>query len=518
MRARLAPSRSLALLFVGALAAVLGVVLLSESARVPIRTPLVPRAARGEPLAIPLEGRESRRGGFSFRLALRMHDTAALAAHDELWLFLSSPERGRALLGAEIRVRGSRLRAQGGARRRAISVERPLVLQRSPACLEAGALPLEADLDLAVETRGGAPLFLLGFRPQPGAAPATIQAPPLGARSSAADVRGHLVFYPPTAPRVTLLNQMWRLSAGSLRPVALACLGVGAALAGCLVFPTRPRPGGSVAAGPVVRRTGTGAGLFALSLALLHAALAPPLSAPDEPYHMLGFAELGGRSRTRARHGGVDGGDAPLADPPPAGRALSHDRRRPSVRRGRSRAAADRGRDAQRGAGAAVARGRPGARRKAGAFRAARAAAAQFRPLRARGRCRGRSRRRDAGRALPAVARVRVPVRAVAAVLRDARVGDGASVLDLRAARSGHRGAVPGRPARLVGRAADRDRHGADAGRGPLALAAHGARRSGARGPRPARAARGRGEREARRPHFLGRARPGRACLLPGAG
>jgi hypothetical protein len=40
---------------------VLALVLTSESARVPMRTPLVPRAARGEPITIPLEGRETAR-------------------------------------------------------------------------------------------------------------------------------------------------------------------------------------------------------------------------------------------------------------------------------------------------------------------------------------------------------------------------------------------------------------------------------------------------------------------------
>ena len=48
------PSRRLALAFVAVLGAILAVVLVSQSARVPLRTPLVPRTARGEPTTIAL--------------------------------------------------------------------------------------------------------------------------------------------------------------------------------------------------------------------------------------------------------------------------------------------------------------------------------------------------------------------------------------------------------------------------------------------------------------------------------
>ena len=56
MRARLVPSRRLALLFVLALGALLGSALLARSSRIPLRTSLVPRAERPTPVAVPLEG------------------------------------------------------------------------------------------------------------------------------------------------------------------------------------------------------------------------------------------------------------------------------------------------------------------------------------------------------------------------------------------------------------------------------------------------------------------------------
>ena len=291
MRARLVPSRRLAVLFVGALGAVLALALASESARVPLRTPLVPRAARGEPLTIPLEGRESRRDSRLFRLTLSLTDPLALAGHEELWLFLSSDTKHRRLVGAELRVRGSEcaLTASG---RDDLAEDQPTVFVASPACSRPGQLAAGADLDLTLEVKGEGALFLLGFQPQPGSEPGKIQAPSFGPRPAALDVRGHWVSYPETAPRIVLLNHMWRLSPGLGWLAGLVCAGVGLAVAGCLVFPTRPLAALAPASSAAILRAGAGAALLAGSLALLHAVLEPPLSGPDEPYHLLGFADL----------------------------------------------------------------------------------------------------------------------------------------------------------------------------------------------------------------------------------
>ena len=64
-------------------------------------------------------------------------------------------------------------------------------------------------------------------------------------------------------------------------------------MAGCLAFPTR-----ALASGALERTRGFGwaagsaATFLAGSLGVLYAVLVPPLMGPDEPYHMLGFAEL----------------------------------------------------------------------------------------------------------------------------------------------------------------------------------------------------------------------------------
>jgi len=291
MRARLVPSRGGAVVFVGALGVVLAFVLASESARVPMRTPLVPRVARGEPITIPLEGRESRRGSRLFRLTLSLTDPVALARHEELWLFLSSSTTRRRLVGAELRVRGAEcaLTASG---RDDLRQDQPTVFVRSPACSNPGDLAAGAALDLTVEVKGDGALSLLGSKPLMGAEPGKVQVPPFGARPAVLDVRGHFVWYPETAPRVVLLNHMWRISPDLGWLAGLVCAGVGLALAGCLVFPTRPLAALAPPSGAAILRAGAGAALLAGSLALLHAVLAPPLSGPDEPYHLLGFAEL----------------------------------------------------------------------------------------------------------------------------------------------------------------------------------------------------------------------------------
>jgi hypothetical protein len=291
MRARLVPSRGLALAFVSLQAVLLGVVLFSQSRRVPLRTPLVPRSARGEPVAIALEGREGRRGGTTFRLALAATDPQALAA-DEISLFVSSTTPQARLVSARLQVRNSECAFVATGRDR-IGIDEPTVFRRLPGCPPPQTLASGAGLDLAVEVEGSGDLALLGFAPLAGAPPGPLQAPPVERRKERLDVRGASVRYPDTAPRIVLLNHMWRLSSGPAWIAAAVCAAVGLALAGCLAFPTRPLRGeSSLAAAAVVVRAGGAAALIAASLAGLYAVLAPPMSGPDEPYHLLGYADL----------------------------------------------------------------------------------------------------------------------------------------------------------------------------------------------------------------------------------
>jgi hypothetical protein len=286
------PSRRLALFFILARGAVLEVVLFSPSARVPLRTPLVPRGARAAPAAVPLEGRETGRGSVVFRLELTARALGELLAHEELLLFLESATPGRALAGAALQLRGQDC-ALVAAGRNELSSRQPTVFRRSPGCRGLRDLGGPAALDLVVEARGGGGVSLLGFVPAADAAPGLIQVAPTRARPTPLDVRGAFVDYPETAPRIVLLSHMWRLALGVEWLASIVALAIAFACAGCFVFPTRPAiEGRALAATATILRGATGAALFAASLTLLHAVLEPPFSGPDEPYHLLGFAEL----------------------------------------------------------------------------------------------------------------------------------------------------------------------------------------------------------------------------------
>jgi hypothetical protein len=286
MRAPLAPSRPLALVLVVALGALVAWALVSESARVALRTPLVPREARPAPVAVPLDGRETPRGTSLFRIELTAADPAALLAHDELQLFLDSEPRAE-LRAARLEWRGTRcsLAAEPGAE---LTSRQAVALRRGGGC-QGAASAAPAALDLLVEARGRPTVTLLAFE---AAGLAAIAVAPSRARSVPLPLRGAWVDYPPRAPRVELLGHMWR-AAGS--GWLLACVGLAVLLAGagCLVFPTRAVPAGDGRpAAPLALRASLGAACLAGSLGLLYAVLTPPLSGPDEPYHLLGFAAL----------------------------------------------------------------------------------------------------------------------------------------------------------------------------------------------------------------------------------
>jgi hypothetical protein len=292
MRARLVPSRRLALLFVLALGALLGAALLARSARIPLRTPLVPRSARTTPLAVPLEGRDAPRGAVLVRAELSASDLAGLVSHEELQLFFESPAPARSLLRGEIRVRGRDCTLMA-APLDELSARHPVVFRVSAGCASLRVHRGPATLDLALEVEGRGDVSILAFVPSEGAAPAALQMLASDVHPTALDLRGALVSYPETAPRIVLLGHMWRNDPGPSAIGALVLLAIVLACAGCLLFPTERVDAGAPARATVMRG-GSGAALLASCLALLYAVLAPPLSGPDEPYHLIGFAELVG--------------------------------------------------------------------------------------------------------------------------------------------------------------------------------------------------------------------------------
>jgi hypothetical protein len=281
----------LALLFVGLLASIVAVFLLLPSARVPVRTRLVEKAQRGPLVAAPFSSREKGQTTFH-RLTLALMDPQVLADHAEVWLFPLPSGAGGRLHRAELRVQGTSCAFEAGAQGRLVD-GKPLALRRRPECSSL-PIPRDAPLDLMVEVEGGGELALWAFQPLATGeemGPIQIPSPGPGAAGPSLGLRGFFVDYLPTAPRVDLLNDMWRISPSPHWLWLSLAVGLGLALGGCLVFPTRraTSEGSTIA---LAAASGAGAALLAGSLVVLYAVLTPPLAAPDEPYHLLGLAEL----------------------------------------------------------------------------------------------------------------------------------------------------------------------------------------------------------------------------------
>jgi hypothetical protein len=280
--------RAWALAFLAACGAIVATYLGGQSEPVTVREPLVPRSARGPLVQVPLEASSTSNDRAAFSIRLAVTGTDGILAHDELRLFVSSEE------GGERRVRRAEARTQGGGCRfEAADVllveDQPLSLRRARGCTASANV---AQLELVIEAPKRAPLGLWAHRPREGSSDTgrlLVEAPDGGGRLS---VRGFLVDHPPTAPRVELLNAMWRISPDPSWIWWSVVGALGALAGGCLLFPTSPLAGDRWPRAGHVLSAAIAAALPALGLAALYAVLMPPLFGPDEPYHLLGFAQL----------------------------------------------------------------------------------------------------------------------------------------------------------------------------------------------------------------------------------
>ncbi|HKC12836.1 MAG TPA: hypothetical protein VKI41_12460, partial [Vicinamibacteria bacterium] len=289
-----------ALLSVGLCGAIISAFLVSSSARLPLKTPFVNKTERGRPLLAPLVRTAGRAGAPNYKLDLLLASVTTLLEHEEVQLFLSSGSGNTPWVRAELRVVGTPCRYTTGAGA-ALADGEPLALLRGPECTSPPREPT-GRLELEVECEGGSDLTVWVFAPLPGVPDAAaIRVSPATPDGEAGLLRGSFVDYAPTAPRIRLLNYMWQVSPSSLWLWLLLGLAAALGVGGGLVFPLDPSP--PEAGGVPIRRAlagGLGASLLAASLGLTYAVLVPPLSGPDEPYHLLGFAELNGEAELPA--------------------------------------------------------------------------------------------------------------------------------------------------------------------------------------------------------------------------
>ncbi len=260
-----------------------------------IGIPFVSKSGRGQALVVPLVRGDGPRGSSLHRIDFFSREPRSLLAHPEIQIFLSSPAKGARLRWADLRVVGTpcRYEASGGAR---LVDGEPLALRRGPACTEPAPTPT-GQLQLTAELEGRDDLGIWSFAPEPGDADAAVIRVSSAPDDTAPLLRGHFVDYPETAPRVRLLNYVWQISPWTSWLWILLSAAALLALAGLLVFPMRRlSPGTALTPVSFSLRGALGAACFAGALGLSYAVIAPPLSGPDEPYHLLGFAELNGEA------------------------------------------------------------------------------------------------------------------------------------------------------------------------------------------------------------------------------
>ncbi|HXB57612.1 MAG TPA: hypothetical protein VN461_22820 [Vicinamibacteria bacterium] len=281
-----------ALLSVGLFGAIVSVFLISSSARLPLKTPFVTKTERGRPLLAPLVRTAGRAGAPHYQLGLFLASVTTLLEHPEIQLFFSTGSGNTPRVRAELQVVGTpcRYTTEAGA---TLADGEPLPLLRGPECTPSPRQPT-GRLELDVEYEGGADLSIWAFPPLPDVpAPGAFRISASTPVGEAPLLRGFFIDYPPTAPRIRLLNYMWQVSPSPLWLWLLLSLAAALGVGGILVFPMHPSP---PEAGQVpIRRAllgGLGASFLAGALGLTYAVLVPPLSGPDEPYHLFGFAEL----------------------------------------------------------------------------------------------------------------------------------------------------------------------------------------------------------------------------------
>jgi hypothetical protein len=283
-----------ALLCVAVCGAIIGTFLVSSGSgpQTPHKTPFVAKTQRGQPFLVPLERRPGKPGVSLYRTDLYLTSAGTLLGHPEVQLFFSTGPGSARLLQAELQLVGTRCRYRTVGVATLVDGE-PLALRRDAACTAPAVIP-NPRLVLTAEREGDQELSVWSFHALPDTPyPSAIRVSNATPESDTPLLRGFFVDDPPTARRIRLLNYMWQLSSSTLWLWLLLGLAAALAVTGALVFPMqRLPPEGGQALLKTALVGGLGAACFAGALGLGYATLCPPLSGPDEPYHLLGFAKL----------------------------------------------------------------------------------------------------------------------------------------------------------------------------------------------------------------------------------
>jgi hypothetical protein len=233
-------------------------------------------------------GQTSSGGIHTAKKSLWLHGPGSPITHDEIRLLIVTYNARLALQSGELRVVGRECvyRTRPGAE---IVNTDYLTFVRASAC-EPGDRE-QAELELTVSFRGNGRLGLVTYFVPPattGPDWLSLTAPDPADPRPVPIVSGRYVDYLPGEParRVDLLAYVWQFGDTSLIWLAVA-FALAVFLAGTISM-RAPEAASSL-------RLSLGVGAIGLGLAMLYATLVPPLQAPDEPDHVLAFANLANR-------------------------------------------------------------------------------------------------------------------------------------------------------------------------------------------------------------------------------
>lgn len=280
----------------GALYGAVLYILLSPAAPPPIELPLVSESSGWTPQPVRLRQDPSGPDEVTYRLRVSMASPQELFKHQEIRLLVATYRTRPRLVGARLHLVGTpcSYETPPGTKLRD---NRQLPFARGSGC-QSIAPPTIGDLELSVRLRGPGKVAVWTFAPPAGTADLrSIVVSPAepGVGTPGSILRGSYVDYPPpsTASRAELLSYMWQLSARTTWLWLSVLASFALAFAGSLIFPMRG-PAQQNARPPwrFVLSGALGAFCFASALGAIYAVLTPPLMAPDEPSHLLGFAAL----------------------------------------------------------------------------------------------------------------------------------------------------------------------------------------------------------------------------------
>jgi hypothetical protein len=262
-----------------------------------IDTPLVSDTRGWSALPFPLTLTRGQDGLLTGRPVLEDSRPEQLLSHPEVRLLMATRGARPRLAGAVLRVVGTPCvyATEPGAK---LADNQLLPFTRGGGCA-AARVSAPSRLELEVVFTAATEIDLWTDVPPAGDASESmisvaVPAPAPGTGRPA--VRGRLVRPGPGAgrARITLLNYVWQISEG---PAWIwAGLAIAAALmsAGAFVYPWQAI--GDSVPRAIVLRAGLGAACLAAALGVQYAILVPPLHAPDEPSHLLGYANVVNRA------------------------------------------------------------------------------------------------------------------------------------------------------------------------------------------------------------------------------